>query len=810
MKGFLTALALLVCFSQLLAQPTSPGNESRNARAPRYTLSGKVTDAKTGEPLAGASIYFTDDKIGAFSDASGKYVMKNVPAGHHLTEVSYSGYSSEVDHIEITGDLQKDFILSPVVVENQGVIVTGVSGATSVRKSPVPVSLLKRSDLLQNSASNLIDALTRVPGVSQLSTGPAISKPIIRGLGYNRVVTINEGARQEGQQWGDEHGIEIDEFSIGRVEILKGPASLMYGSDALAGVINFITNIPVAEGTIKGNFLANYQSNNGLIGVNANIAGNKNGFNWNTYGTYKSAGNYHNKLDGPVLNSGFNEKNFGGYIGINKPWGYSHLIFSRFDQHIGLVEGDRDPVTGQFVLNSGTALERIATPADLDTRELFVPNQRVQHNKIISDNNFVFGKNRLKVNLGFQDNQRQEFGNPQDPTEKQLFFDLKTINYNFQWQFPERREWHTTIGLNGMKQDNENKGSEALIPEYRLFDAGLFVYTQRFFKHGTMSGGIRYDHRSVDSKALLDGSSVKFAAFSRDFSNISGSIGVSYEPTDIFTVKANIARGFRAPSLAELASNGTHEGTNRYEYGDNNLKSETTLQLDGGFDLNYPHFSLSVSAFYNSIKDFVFYRKLNSVSGGDSLVTVGADEVMAFQFTQHDAKLHGVEIGLDIHPHPYDWLHFENNFSYVRGRFDQKLDGDKRGSDNIPLIPAAKFTSQLRGDFKKAGHYLRGLYASVELERTFRENTPFTGYDTETPTSGYTLLHSSVGTSVSNGKRNIFSIHLSANNITDVAYQNHLSRLKYTDINVATGRMGVFNTGRNFSVKINVPLEFKL
>ena len=166
------------------------------------------------------------------------------------------GYSSITEHIRLSGDLQKDFALWPAVLENEGVTVTGVSTATKIRRTPTPVTIVSKRELTQVTASNLIDALSKNPGVSQVSTGPSISKPVIRGLGYNRVVVLNDGIRQEGQQWGDEHGIEIDEYSVQKVEILKGPASLIYGSDAMAGVINILTNTPAAEGTIVGNVMA--------------------------------------------------------------------------------------------------------------------------------------------------------------------------------------------------------------------------------------------------------------------------------------------------------------------------------------------------------------------------------------------------------------------------------------------------------------------------------------------------------------------------------------------------------------------------
>ncbi len=776
-----------------------------------YKMYGKVTDSKSGEALAGATIYCTDDKNMAVADEQGNYKLTGISAGHHVIEISFTGYGTLVEHIEIVSDTEKNFSLSHVIIENQEVIVTGVSGPVNIKKTPVPLSVIKKNMMLQSPSANLVDALSKVPGVSQLSSGQSVSKPIIRGLGYNRVVTVNDGVRQEGQQWGDEHGIEIDELSVSKVEVLKGPASLMYGSDALAGVVNFITNVPVAQGLIKGNLLTNYQTNSRLTATNASIAGNKNGFNWNVYATVKSAGDYKNKYDGRVLNSRFNEKNFGGYLGVNKSWGYSHLIFSHFGQNLGMVEGDRDDATGKFILFAGTPIERIATDGDLNGRQLFTPKQRVQHTKLVTDNNFVLGKSRLKLNIGYQSNIRKEFGNAEDPSEEELFFDLSTINYNLQWQLPEAKEWHTTIGVNGMGQGNKNKGAETLIPAYNLFDAGLFVHTQRYFKKATLSGGIRFDNRTIKGKELVESGDVKFPAFRKSFSNLSGSVGISYEAADAIILKANIARGFRAPSLAELSSNGTHEGTNRYEYGSLDLKSETSLQFDGGIDINYDHLNIGISAFHNSINDFIFYRKLESVSGGDSLMSIDGEDVTAFKFNQNNAKLYGLEIFFDFHPHPLDWLHFENSFSIVRGRFNTKIDGNLTGSDNLPLMPAPRWIGEIRGDFKKAGKGLQQLYVKLTADNTFRQNRYFTGFDTETATSGYTLLNAGAGADVLNSKRKtIFSFHFAVVNLTDKAWQSHLSRLKYTATNLVTGRQGVFNPGRNFSLKLNIPLEYKI
>jgi iron complex outermembrane receptor protein len=771
----------------------------------RGTLTGKVTDEK-GNPLPGASVFLHDVKAGAIADAAGNYKTAPINRGSYLVEVTYQGFASQIVPVTLNGNTFKNFTLNTTAVEQEAVTVTGVSSATRVRNSPQPVSLVKRTELLQNASTNLINALVRKGGVSVITTGPAISKPVIRGLGYNRVVTINDGIRQEGQQWGDEHGIEIDEYSVQRAEVLKGPASLMYGSDGIAGVINFITNQPVTPGTIKGNILATYTDNNNTHGFNANLAGNLlNGFNWNAYGSLKSAADYKNKYDGRVFNSRFNEKNWGGYIGINKSWGYSHLIVSSFNQKLGVTEGTRDSATGKFLYLAETPYEAIATDEQLKSKDFITPYQHVEHFKIALDNSFAAGKNRVAATVAFQRNQRRELGNPDAPSVPDLYFDLKTVNYNLQYQFAAQRGWKTTIGANGMYQQNRNLAEEKLIPEYNLFDAGIFVYTIKSFNKLTVSGGLRGDTRTMDIKGLQELDYSKFKAVNKHYGNISGSAGAAYEASEGVTLKANIAKGFRAPSAAELSSNGAHEGTYRYEYGDNNLKTENSLQFDAGLEVVSRHVSFGINTFYNHISNYIYYNRLEAAGGGDSLVKNNGADLQAFKFSQSGATLAGFEANFDIHPHPLDWLHFENTFSFVAGTFSSYFEGSNR----LPAMPPAHLLSELRANFAKAGNVLKNLYFKAEMDATARQNRVFTAYNTETPTAGYALFNAGAGSDFNAKNRKLFSLYLSFNNITNIAYQSHLSRLKYTDINYVTGRRGVFNMGRNFNVKLNIPLDFK-
>ncbi|MBC7867664.1 MAG: TonB-dependent receptor, partial [Gloeobacteraceae cyanobacterium ES-bin-316] len=396
---------------------------------------------------------------------------------------------------------------------------------------------------------------------------------------------------------------------------------------------------------------------------------------------------------------------------------------------------------------------------------------------------------------------------PDDDKERALFFNLKTITYTAQFHLAQNNGWQTSYGLNGMQQNNENRGVEQLVPDYNLFDAGVYAYTRKQIDNVTLSGGLRFDSRSIDASNLLDGVTIKGEAFKKTFSNISGSLGLTAQFTKQLNFKLNLARGFRAPSIPELASNGAHEGTTRYEYGNTGLKSETSLQFDAGLDYNTEHLSVGLSTFYNNFNNFIFYRKLEGANAGDSLVDVGGDFLTAFKFDQQKAFFAGMEATVDIHPHPLDWLHILNTFSIVTGQFDKSIEGNKF----VPFVPASKLTTELKGSFNRLSNSVRNFYVKFEVDNTFTKKDVFTTYNTETQTAGYTLLNAGIGADVVNkNNRTLFSLGFSALNMGDVAFQNHLSRLKYAAENAATQRTGVFNMGRNFSLKLNIPLSFSL
>ncbi|MCB0522566.1 MAG: TonB-dependent receptor [Lewinellaceae bacterium] len=781
-------------------------------------IEGNIFDETTKDPLPGATVYIPDLKKGTAADADGHFMLDDLPKGFFLTEISELGYAKKVVKINTADDKPLQIYLSTSAVEMQEVVVTGVSASTERMKSPIAIVPVKKDFLLENPSSNVIAGLAKLPGVNQVSTGTAISKPVIRGLGYNRVVVLRNGIRQEGQQWGDEHGIELDGNEVDRVEIIKGPGSIMYGSDAMAGVINFLLPHPVADGSLVGEASMEYQSNSNLTGASLMQAGNLKGFHWMGRGSFKQSGNFSNPADGKVYNSGFREIAGSGFIGINRNWGHSELHFSTFNQKPGIPEGERDSL-GQFtglVAMNGTEEEQSFPSSKLDgfNNSIEIPFQRINHHRIVWSNVVFLGESKLTADLAWQQNRRREFGNVLDLGETELYFKLNTFNADLKYFFPERNNWKVSAGMSAQQQDNQNFGEEYLIPAYGQTDGGAFVFAQKEMGKWFFSGGLRLDYRHLATDPLFLGENEepvqpsdpnaveKFAAFQRNFTNISGSLGATYQIAKPLVARLNLSRGFRSPNLSELGSNGQHEGTFRYEVGNRHLKPETSFQADAGLTFNGDHVTLDLSGFYNAIQQFIFLEKMPNEMGGDSLI----DGSNVFRFVQGDAALYGGEISLDIHPHPLDFLHFENSFSYVRGIQRNQPDSLR----NLPFMPAPKLQSELRAQLQKPWKWLESAYFKVEGEYYFDQNNAYTAFDTETPTPGYFLLNAGLGADVRNKqKETVFRLFFAAENLLDKQYFNHLSRLKYAPENPATGMMGILNPGRNFSVRVVVPVGFR-
>ena len=664
-------------------------------------------------------------------------------------------------------------------LELKEVMVTGAMGDMKMKETPMPIVVLQAKELNQLPSTNLIDAIAKQPGVAQITTGGGISKPVIRGLGYNRIVVVNDGIRQEGQQWGDEHGIEIDANEVGSVEILKGPASLMYGSDAMGGVL-VLKGMPTQpDGTIKGKINAEYQTNNGLIGASFNLAGNQKGFTWDARFSEKHAHAYKNRFDGYVPNSQFGERAFSLKAGLMRNWGFSNLKFGYYNLNPSIVEGERDTVTGELLSEDGNLL----------SYRHGLPYQRVFHYKAVSESFIKLPSGHLKVIAGYQQNRRQEFEESAD--EYGLYLQLHTLTYDVRYVSEEKAGWKFSTGVNGMWQKSINLGEEYLIPDYALFDAGVYATVSKSLNRWNLSGGLRFDYRYLDAKGLIEDDEVRFEDFTRQFKGITGSLGATCEVIEGLDLKLNLARGFRAPNISELASNGEHEGSLRYEIGDHNFKPEYSLQADFGFNFATRYFELYGSVFANRISNYIYLHRIDSIIDPD---------LMTFAYAQGEAMLMGLEAGVDIHP--FHALHIGSSFSYV----DAQLLHQPEEMKWLPMTPAPRLSVDVKYELTHDGKVFNNAYLAARMDWCMKQDRYYAAYDTETMTPSYLLLGLSAGTDILIKDRKVAELTLIVDNLTDVCYQDHLSRLKYADVNVVTGRRGVFNMGRNIVFKLMIPI----
>ena len=806
-------------------------------------LKGKVTN-KAGEPLPSVSVYIEDLKAGAVTNVDGTYQINKIPEGTFLVSVRSVGYKTQSEHIKFKGSVTKDFTLVPAYYNEHEVIITGNPVATTNAQNPQQITQVSNEYLLENSSTNVIDAISKVPGVSGISDGQSIMKPVIRGLGYNRVLTVNDGVMQMDQPWFDEFGIEADPDAVDRVEILKGPASLAYGSDAIAGVVNLIPEKTLPEGQVKGEIMNQYQTNNGLINNMIHIAGTNNGISWSGRIDNIMAHAYQDHYDGYVTNSQFSNFNADGTIGIHRKWGYSQIHASQFDMQTGIVDGTRDSATGILMrqvaypdLNGGTPSYELPTFQDQTSYTPFVINQRIRHTKIVWDNSIAVGEGRITGIFSYQRNQRQETNDPTQPNTPDIYYSSKAFTYDVRYISKQIGGFNYSAGVNGSYQASQSLGTLMLIPNYNIFQGGVFLIGNEKIGKLTLSGGLRYDTRTftgvdhwVDSTqvpvpANTPGGIHEFQGFTANFNGVSASLGATYDLGHNIYVKGNVARGYRAPNVAECAANGVHDGTVIWEIGTPDLKAEASLEEDLTFGMNGKNLSFELDLFNNTINNFIYRQGLLSVLGGDSinntLQNAGLGNAPVYKYTQGSATLYGGEAMLDIHPSTIPWIELNTTFSYVTGGLNNVADS----IHVLPFVPPARITADLKFKRKNLGKGIKNGYVKIGILSCFQQSQVYlgeaasNGFDqAQTPqqyvasqeaTPGYTLLNAGIGGDLQSRGRTFAKIYIAGNNLLDMTYIDYMSRFKYYPVNNPTDRVGVFNMGRNISLKLIIPLDLK-
>ena len=781
------------------------------------------------KPLVSASIRINQQSL--LSDSNGLYKLGNLKAGIYPVSVSHVGYVTVSYKLDIREDqeLRVDFNLEPSQGILNEVVVTGVSKATLLKEIPVAIAYVSSGSIDRTIEPNIIDALVKnVPGLNAVKTGPNISKPFIRGLGYNRVLTLYDGIRQEGQQWGDEHGIEVDAYNIFKAEVIKGPASLMFGSDAVAGVVSLFPYLPTEkDGKIHGRILSEFQSNNGLIGNGIRLGYSYARWLWTVVGSYRLAKNYTNAIDSRVYNTGFSEANAAATIGYISQKGSSILNATLYDNLQGIPDGSRDSLTRQFTKQvhegSGDDIRNrpIVPESELNSSSLGPLHQHIQHFRIYTNNHYQLGKTELDASIGIQQNIRREYNHPTAPEQAGLFVRLNTLNYGIRFIVPGFSQIEMTAGANGMYQNNKSRNATDFpIPDYHLLDMGAYIFGKWKHRLLTLSGGIRYDARQLTGKDFYISSNpstgfnkhefppdtamatLQFPAINKTFNGVSLSMGATYQLTGEISFKVNLARGYRSPNITEIASNGLDPGAHIIYLGNRNFVPEFSLQQDLGIIGNFRNAGFSFSIFNNNVQHYIYLSQVADVNGNPLFDAQGNK---TFQYEQAAAQLYGAEASLNIHPDAWKGFSFDNMFTLTYG-VNKKAGYVRKGvnGEYLPLIPPTRWVSSISEEIKTRSMLFSSVVAKAELEYNAAQNRFLALYHTESATPSYTLVSLSASTRINYSSLNAIQIQFQINNLLDITYQNNLSRLKYFEYyNGSTdGHLGIFNMGRNICIKM--------
>lgn len=799
--------------------------------AQNLTITGTVKDKDSGQPVRYGSISVLHNSSGAKIDGNGRFKL-NLP--EHTTSpfivISSIGFQSDTLKITVSKTFY-EILLQPARGNLNEVVVTGVSRATLARENPVPVISVSSRKIEQAAESNIIDVLVKnVPGLNAVKTGPNISKPFIRGLGYNRVLTLYDGIRQEGQQWGDEHGIEVDAYNIEHAEVVKGPSSLIYGSDALAGVVGLIPSMPdLQDQKLHGKYFSEFQSNNGLIGNGLRLNYANEHWSYALRGSYRIARNYTNKVDGRIYNSGFRETNASATVKYSNVKGYSSLNFTLYDNLQGIPDGSRDSVSRKFTQqiyegdNDHIKNRPIVPEALLNSYQLSPLHQHIQHYRLYTKNKYKLGEGDLEGLLAFQQNVRREYNHPTQPEQAGMFVRLNTINYGINYNAPLIANVEFSVGINGMYQNNISKdATDFPIPDYSLFDGGVYGFGKWKSNRWTISGGLRYDLRNLkandfyistdpttgfEQRADINttGADLQFPSFNKTFKGLSLGLGATYQVTDQISLKANIARGYRAPNITEFAANGLDPGAHIIYLGNRNFNPEFSLQQDLGAELNTNNISATLSVFNNNIKDYIYLTQLVN-DHGDPVTDAQGNKT--YQYQQAKAQLYGVEATLSLHPEAIKGLTFDNSFTLNQG-FNRKAIFKNQGTQGeyLPLIPPLHILSGVSQEFKFRSQTFTKFNLKAELDFNAAQNRYLDLNNTETRSPAFTFFNISAGTTFQYSKNHTIEFQLQVNNLFDLAYQSNLNRLKYFEYYNASpnGHSGIYNIGRSINFKLIAP-----
>ncbi|HVH68219.1 MAG TPA: TonB-dependent receptor [Gemmatimonadales bacterium] len=699
------------------------------------TLSGRVVGAD-GRAIAGATVVVVELHRVAVSGADGAFRFLDIPTGRYTVTVRGLGFAPQAKAVTVTGATTLDVRLESKPVWVEPVTVTATRSPHEALSSPLATEALAEDRLRRAQSVSLAHALSDLPGINALTTGQQIGKPIIRGLAGPRVLVLADGSRLEDYSWSDEDGPSVDARVAERLEVIRGPASVLYGSDALGGVVNVIPEeLPEAsEGPSapRTGFELSGASNNAELDGAARVEGASGRWGWRLFGIGRFASSLHTPA-GELDNTGFSALSGEAAAGRRSARGSTTLRYTRYGGEFKLLEAE-GPASGQ---EGG-------------------PERKLSDDRVQLATDYVLGRVRLETKAQWQRHSLIEVadtgtgagGTPLEGTTFDLLLNTLTVDVLAHHAAGPRP--HGTLGASGFYQINDTRGPIPLVPDAHIRSGALFAFEEAAFGPVSVLAGGRVDVRrlTADSNATL-----RLSPQVRDYTALSGTLGVVYRPVASTALTANVGRAFRAPTLFELFSNGPHLGEARYEIGDAGLKAEVGTNVDVAVRWQGARVRAELTGYRNAIGRFIY------ITPTDSFVAVTpTDSLRVYRYQQADARLLGGEAMVELQVVSPLTLHVRADA--VRGT-------NQATREALPLIPPAR--AALGAEVRHGRAYIG---SEVEVVTRQTRLNPL-----DIPTEGYSLLNLSAGF-----VRPLFGrvchVDLAVRNATNVSYRSFLSRYK--------------------------------
>ncbi len=776
-------------------------------------LTGKITDEK-GRPLTGASVILFPGNTGMLTDEKGTYSFASLVHGKYQITASFLGYQTITDSLWLNAYHVHDIQLEYVPINLDEVVVRDNYAESRKKSELLSVEVVNDEYLKQNLGGSLMQSLERLPGVSTIEIGSGQSKPVIRGLGFNRVVVVENGIKHEGQQWGADHGLEIDQYAADRMEVVKGPTSLVYGSDAIGGVIDIKQNHVPDKNSLVGEIDLTGKSNNQLLGSSVMVAGRKEWFYAKLQATVIDYGDYKVPADSvdiysyKVLLYNHHLRNTAGQeqdlhlgFGILLPQFQSRFYLSSVNSKSGF-----------FANAHGVEPRNVDTEAhDKSGRDILHPYQKVNHFKAINKISWQLGKAALSSDLGFQHNFRQErseyvshgYMPPELPESLGMNSDLEREFDKYVYSGALKMNYRhneTTVfdaGISSEIQDNNIGGYGFIIPAFKQFTAGAFLIAKySFSERSRIQVGVRYDYGRINTRAYYDwfsspvdddANETEYLQRGEDlirrFSNFSWSVGYNYTPNE-WMLKVNLGKSFRMPIAKELASNGVNYHHFSYEAGNPDLSAEVSYQLDAGAEFHTKKMAIGATPFLNYFPNYIY---LNPTSEHDRLYGNGNQ---VYYYLQSRVFRYGGE----IHAH-YQLLKSLQVGVMGEYIYSEQLSGAKKGF-TLPFSPPASAIINLKYLQDKLG-FVSNFYLSLDYRLTAAQNRIV---PPEEITDGYQIVNLGSGGGVEVGKQKL-EVSVQVQNLLNTKYFNHTSYYRLINLPEA---------GRNIILNVSVPFTGKL